>query len=95
MASADLWERRKQQRRLRQRRRAQRDEMKKRKAIGFDITELLTAAGDNGATLPALTILARDISGNLSLSEDDVRAELNALLRRGLVKAVEGRWKMR
>lgn len=71
--------------------------MRKRRMdpMDFDLVELLTAAGDEGASLPSLTIMARQVSNKMELTEDDVREQLQGLLKRGLVAAKGGRWTIR
>jgi hypothetical protein len=66
-----------------------------RAKIDFDLTVLLASAGATGVSLPALTMLARDVTGDLKLTEADVRRQLNDLLARGLVAVENGRWKLK
>jgi hypothetical protein len=61
----------------------------------FDIAALLSSAGGEGVSLPALVLLARDITGNLALTEADLRPHLTALLSRGVLTCTGGRWKLK
>jgi hypothetical protein len=61
----------------------------------FDIAALLSSAGGEGVSLPALVLLARDITGNLALTETDLRPHLTALLSRGVLTCTNGRWKLK
>lgn len=61
----------------------------------FDIAALLSSAGGEGVSLPALVLLARDITGNLDLTEADLRPHLTALLARGVLTCTNGRWRLR
>lgn len=61
----------------------------------FDLVELLAAAGANGASLPALTMMARDVTGRPELTEGAVREQLRGLMARGLVATTNGRWTIR
>jgi hypothetical protein len=63
--------------------------------VDFDLVTLLTAAGSDGASLPALTMMARDVTGRATLTEADVREQLTGLLGRGLVTTSNGRWMIR
>lgn len=61
----------------------------------FDIAALLSSAGGEGVSLPALVLLARDITGNLALTEADLRPHLTALLSRGVLTCTAGRWRLK
>jgi hypothetical protein len=61
----------------------------------FDIVALLSSAGGEGVSLPALVLLARDITGNLDLTEADLRPHLTALLSRGVLTCTNGRWRLK